>query len=81
MSDHLYTYYTGAGNVTSENLHLNMFGTTRIRNLISTNPIGSISTITIGAGISADSTKATYTSSGAGYSGGSPIYTVSAYIP
>jgi hypothetical protein len=81
MSDHLYTYYTAAGNVTSENLHLNMFGTTRIRNLISTNPIGSISTITIGAGISADSTKATYTSSGAGYSGGSPIYTVSAYIP
>jgi hypothetical protein len=81
MSDHLYTYFTNAGGLTSENLHLNMFGTTRIRNLISTNPISSISSITIAAGISADSTRATYTSTGAGFYGGSPIYTVSAYIP
>jgi len=81
MSDHLYSYYTSTAGLTSENLHLNMFGTTRIRNLISTNPIGSISSITIGAGISADSTRATYTSPGAGFYGGSPIYTVSAYIP
>ena len=81
MSDHLYTYFTSAGSLTSENLHLNMFGTTRIRNLTSTNPIGGISSITISAGISADSTRATYTSTGAGFYGGSPIYTVSAYIP
>lgn len=82
MSDHLYGYYTAAGqNLTSESLHLNMFGTTRIRNLISTNPIGSTSSITVGAGISADSTRATYTSPGAGFYGGSPVYTVSAYIP
>jgi hypothetical protein len=82
MSDHLYSYYTAAGqNLTTESLHLNMFGTTRIRNLISSNPTFGTSSITVSAGISADSTRATYTSPAAGFYGGSPIYTVSAYIP
>jgi hypothetical protein len=81
LSDYLYVYFAAAGTLNSEQMHLNMFGTTRIRNLIAGNGLSG-ATVTISAGITEDSTRANYTnSSGAGYFGGNPLYTVSAYIP
>lgn len=81
LSDYLYVYFAGAGTLSTEQMHLNMFGTTRIRNLIAGNGISG-ATVTIAAGLNEDSTRANYTnSSGAGYYGGNPLYTVSAHIP
>lgn len=80
LSDYLYVYFASAGTLSTEQMHLNMFGTTRIRNLIAGNGIGG-STVTIAAGLNEDSTRASYTSPGTGYYGGNPLYTVSAHIP
>jgi hypothetical protein len=80
LSDYLYVYFVSAGTLNSEQLHTNMFGTTRIRSLIATNGIGG-AIVTISAGITENSTRANYTSPGAGYYGGFPIYTVAAHIP
>jgi hypothetical protein len=80
MSDYLYVYFVNVGTLSSEQLHLNMFGTTRIRNLTAANAISG-SSVSIGSGVTEDSTRASYKSLGAGYYGGVPVYTVSAYIP
>jgi hypothetical protein len=81
LSDYLYVYFANVGVLYSEQLHTNMFGTTRIRTLIAGNGISGAG-VTIAAGINEDSTRANYTNNaGAGYYGGAPIYTVSAYIP
>lgn len=80
LSDYLYVYFASSSSLSSEQLHTNMFGTTRIRNLIAGNGISGTS-VSISAGLNEDSTRASYTSTGAGYFGGNPLYTVSAHIP
>jgi len=81
LSDYLYVYFGTTGVLNSERMHLNMFGTTRIRNLIAQNSIGGTG-VTISAGLNEDSTRANYiNNAGAGYYGGNPLYTVSAHIP
>jgi hypothetical protein len=50
LSDYLYVYFANTGTLSSEQMHLNMFGTTRIRNLIAGNGISGATGVSISAG-------------------------------
>ena len=81
LTDYLYSYYAAAGTLNSQQIHTNMFGTTRIRNLIAGNGFAG-TTVSLAAGTNENSTQSNYANSlAAGYYGGAPVYTVSAYIP
>jgi hypothetical protein len=82
LSQYYVAYIAGSGSILSETLHIGMFSTTRVRTLITSNPVGGAA-IAIGAvQVNEGSTRVTYTNNaGAGYYGGNPIFTVAAHIP
>ena len=83
LSNYFYGYYSSAnGTISTEVLHLGMFGSSRVRNIISESRNGAFVGLT--NGINADATRVNYTISGVSAPanvGANPIFTVSAYIP
>ena len=82
LSAHFYGYYSSAGTITTEVLHFGMFGSSRVRNIISESRNNAFVGLT--NGINADATKVNYTLTGINApanAGATPIFTVAAHIP
>ena len=82
LSNLFYGYYSSNGTISTEVLHVGMFGANRVRNIISESRNGAF--VSLGNGVNADATKVSYTISGVtapANVGANPIFTVSAYIP
>ena len=81
ISDYFITYYPTATTLRSEVPHPNMFGTARVRTLVSSSAFNGAG-VSIGAGVNEDVTRVSYLSNvPGGYYGGNPIFNVSAHIP
>lgn len=81
ISDYFITYYPTATTLRSEVPHPNMFGTARVRTLVSFSAFNGAG-VSIGAGVNDDVTRVSYLSNVAnGYYGGNPVFTVAAHIP
>ena len=82
LSNHFYGYYSSAGTISTEVLHLGMFGSSRVRNIISESRNNAFVVLT--DGINADATRVNYTLTGINApanAGANPIFTVAAHIP